>query len=145
MLLYLKTPLAEKLDIYGCNEYFGWYKGLPEAADNIEWEMKYKKPLVITEFGGGALYNYHGTKRTRWTEEYQEDVYVHNLKMLSKIPFLRGTAPWILMDFRSPRRVLNGIQDGYNRKGLISDQGQKKKAFWVMKIFYDQIEKEGSR
>ncbi|HKJ43399.1 MAG TPA: glycoside hydrolase family 2 TIM barrel-domain containing protein [Sunxiuqinia sp.] len=141
-VVILEDPLAKYLDIYGCNEYYGWYAGFPEAADNITWEMKYNKPLVITEFGGGALYNYHGSKKTRWTEEYQEDVYKHNLKMLDKIPFLRGTAPWILMDFRSPKRVLTGIQDGYNRKGLISDQGQKKKAFWVMKDFYEKKERE---
>ena len=140
-VVILEDPLAEYLDIYGCNAYYGWYSGLPEAADSVQWEMTYTKPLVITEFGGGALYGNHGTKRTRWSEEYQEDVYVHNLKMMSRIPFLRGTAPWILMDFRSPKRVLTGIQDGYNRKGLISDQGQKKKAFWVMKDFYDKIEK----
>jgi len=140
-VVILEDPLAEYLDLYGCNEYYGWYGSLPEAADQVQWEMKYNKPLVITEFGAGALYGNHGTKRTRWTEEYQEDVYVHNLKMLSDIPFLRGTCPWILMDFRSPKRVLTGIQDGYNRKGLISDQGQKKKAFYIMQDFYKKMEK----
>lgn len=141
-VVVLDDPLAKYLDIYGCNEYYGWYTGLPEAADDVTWEMPSTKPLVITEFGGGALYGYHGNKNTRWTEEYQEDVYKHNLKMFDKIPFLRGTNPWILMDFRSPRRVLTGIQDGFNRKGLISDQGLKKKAFWAVKGFYDEKEKE---
>ena len=58
--------------------------------------------------------------------------------MLNKIPFLRGTTPWILMDFRSPRRVLPEVQDFYNRKGLVSDRGQKKKAFYVMQDFYKE-------
>ena len=48
---------------------------------------------------------------TRWTEEYQENVYEHQVKMLKRIPFLRGACPWILMDFRSPRRPLPGIQE----------------------------------
>ncbi len=56
--------------------------------------------------------------------------------MLERIPFLRGTTPWILMDFRSPRRQLPRIQDFFNRKGLVSDRGQKKKAFFVMQRFY---------
>jgi beta-glucuronidase len=43
------------------------------------------------------------------------------------------------MDFRSPRRPLTGIQDFYNRKGLISDHGEKKKAFFVMQIHYQQL------
>jgi beta-glucuronidase len=58
--------------------------------------------------------------------------------MLNKIPFLRGTTPWILMDFRSPRRVLPVVQDFYNRKGLVSDRGQKKNAFYVMQEFYKE-------
>jgi len=38
------------------------------------------------------------------------------------------------MDFRCPRRFLSGIQDYYNRKGLLSDRGQKKQAFYVLRI-----------
>jgi beta-glucuronidase len=56
--------------------------------------------------------------------------------MLSHIPQLAGMSPWILMDFRSPRRALAGIQNYYNRKGLVSDQGQRKQAFYVLKEFY---------
>jgi beta-glucuronidase len=59
--------------------------------------------------------------------------------MLKRIPFLRGTSPWILMDFRSPRRTLPGIQDYFNRKGLISERGQKKEAFFVLQQFYESL------
>jgi len=59
--------------------------------------------------------------------------------MLKQIPFLRGISPWILMDFRSPRRTLPEIQDFYNRKGLISDQGQKKKAFFILQDYYKSL------
>jgi beta-glucuronidase len=58
--------------------------------------------------------------------------------MLNRIPQLRGMSPWILMDFRSPRRQLPGIEDGFNRKGLISDQGEKKKAFFVLQKAYKE-------
>jgi beta-glucuronidase len=56
--------------------------------------------------------------------------------MLTKIPQFRGLSPWILCDFRSPRRPLPGIQDGWNRKGLIGENGTKKKAFYVLQEFY---------
>jgi len=59
--------------------------------------------------------------------------------MLRKIPQFRGATPWILCDFRSPRRQLPGIQDGWNRKGLIGENGKKKLAFTVLKEFYDQM------
>ena len=77
-----------------------------------------------------------GDAMARFTEEYQENVFQHQVKMLSRIPTLRGTTPWVLMDFRSPRRSLPGIQDYFNRKGLVSVRGEKKKAFFVMQDFY---------
>jgi beta-glucuronidase len=135
----IDDPLGEFLDVLGCNEYVGWYDGLPEKADELEWKSKYQKPLVMSEFGGDALFGHHGDPLTRWTEEYQENIFQHQIGMLKRIPFLRGTAPWILMDFRSPRRPLPGIQDYWNRKGLISDRGEKKKAFYVMQRWYREL------
>ena len=135
----IDDPLGEYLDVLGCNEYVGWYDGLPEKADRLEWKTKYQKPLIMSEFGGDALYGKHGDALTRWTEEYQESLYQHQVKMLKRISFLRGTCPWILMDFRSPRRPLPGIQDFHNRKGLISDRGEKKKAFYVMQQYYHEL------
>ena len=129
---------AATLDVIGCNEYVGWYERTPEDADRITWKTPYTKPLIMTEFGADAQFGLHGDPDERWTEEYQESVYRHQIVMLNKIPFLRGTTPWILMDFRSPRRVLPVVQDFYNRKGLVSDRGQKKKAFYVMQEFYKQ-------
>jgi len=135
-VVILDDPLAEYLDVYGCNEYFGWYTGTPEKADSMTWEIRYNKPLIISEFGAGALQGFRGDKMQRWTEEFQDEVYRHNIVMLDRIPFLRGTTPWILKDFRSPKRVLPGIQDGYNRKGLVSNRGVRKKAFYTLKAWY---------
>ena len=135
----IDDPLGEFLDVLGCNEYVGWYDGLPDKADRLEWKTKYDKPLIMSEFGGDALYGHHGDVLTRWTEEYQESIYQHQIGMLRRIPFLRGTAPWILMDFRSPRRPLPGIQDYWNRKGLISNRGEKKKAFYVLQKWYREL------
>jgi beta-glucuronidase len=56
--------------------------------------------------------------------------------MLRKIPQLRGTIPWILMDFRSPGRNIPKLQDGYNRKGFISEKGEKKQAFTLLQKAY---------
>lgn len=135
-------PLGAYLDVLGCNEYVGWYDGVPEKADGLRWKVVQNKPLVISEFGGDALFGHHGDKGQRWTEEYQKDLYDHQLAMLRKIPSLRGMSPWILTDFRSPRRPLPRIQDFYNRKGLISNRGERKQAFYVLQNFYRELMKE---
>jgi beta-glucuronidase len=135
-------PLGQYLDVLGCNEYVGWYDGLPEKADGLTWKVTLSKPLIISEFGGDALFGLHGDKGVRWTEEYQKDLYEHQIGMLRKIPALRGMSPWILTDFRSPRRPLPHIQDFYNRKGLISSAGERKQAFYVLQSFYRELIKE---
>lgn len=137
----LDDPLGQYLDVLGCNEYLGWYEGPPELADMTEWASRYDKPLVMSEFGGDAKAGLHGNATERWTEEYQESIYQHQIPMLKRIVFLRGMSPWILMDFRSPRRELPGIQDFYNRKGLVSDKGEKKKAFFVLQDYYRTLGK----
>ena len=130
--------LGEALDVIGTNEYIGWYEQKPEAADITEWRINYQKPLIMSEFGGDAKAGLHGGENERWTEEYQANIYRHQLGMLNRIPQLRGMSPWILMDFRSPNRPLAGIQDEFNRKGLVSDQGQKKAAFFVLQKAYKE-------
>jgi beta-glucuronidase len=131
-------PFGAYTDLLSFNEYVGWYVGLPDKLQKIRWTLKYEKPVVISEFGAGALQGFHGDKLTRFSEEFQEDVYRQTLAMLQKIPAWRGATPWILCDFRSPRRPLAHMQDGWNRKGLIGENGTKKKAFYVLKEFYDQ-------
>ncbi|MGD0629289.1 MAG: glycoside hydrolase family 2 TIM barrel-domain containing protein [Terracidiphilus sp.] len=129
-------PLGKALDVIGTNEYVGWYEQTPEGADTTDWRVDYDKPVIMSEFGGGAKAGLHGADNERWTEEFQADIYRHQMGMLNRVPNLRGMSAWILMDFRSPTRNLAGIQDGYNRKGLISDQGQKKAAFFVLQKAY---------
>lgn len=133
----IHDPFAEVVDILSFNQYIGWYDGLPEKCHTISWKIEQDKPVLISEFGAGAKQGLHGDKETRWTEEYQAYLYIETLKMIDQIDQLQGFSPWILVDFRSPRRVLPEIQDGWNRKGLISEDGKKKKAFFVLKDFYE--------
>ena len=131
----LNDNMNEYVDVVSFNQYIGWYRDVNDAP-KMKWEIPYNKPVIVSEFGGGAKYGYHGTKNQRWTEEFQENLYRENIAMLDKIDGLAGTTPWILKDFRSPRRVLPDVQDYYNRKGLFSDKGEKKLAFYVLRDWY---------
>ncbi len=132
----IDDPFAEEVDVLSFNEYIGWYDGLPEKCEKITWKIEQDKPVLISEFGAGAKQGLHGNKNERWTEEFQEDLYIKTLAMLDKIDKIQGLSPWILVDFRSPRRVLPNIQEGWNRKGLISEDGTKKKAFFILNDYY---------
>ena len=132
----IDDPFASVVDVLSFNQYIGWYDGLPEKCSKISWEITQNKPVIVSEFGAGAKSGFFGDKNERWTEDYQAFLYEETLKMLEKNPNIRGMSPWILVDFKSPRRVLPRIQDGWNRKGLISEDGQYKKAFYVLQKYY---------
>ena len=138
----IDDPFADHVDVLSFNQYVGWYDGLPDKIDRIQWNIKQNKPVLISEFGADAKYGLHGDSLTRWSEEYQKVVYEKTIKMLQRIPQWRGVTPWILVDFRSPRRLLPGVQDGFNRKGLLSDKGEKKAAYDVLKNFYSRTKKQ---
>jgi len=136
----VSDPTAELLDVYGINEYYGWYGfGSPEERRKISelrWKFPYQMPVIVSEFGAGALYGYRGGPNDYWTEDFQEYTYRRQLAMLDRLDFAKGLSPWILLDFRSPRRLHPKWQKGYNRKGLMDERGRRKKAFAVLAAYY---------
>lgn len=128
--------LADHLDVIGLNEYMGWYEPdfskLPDLFENSRPD----KPVIVTEFGGGALAGHHGSRDEMFTEENQAWIYERQTRTIGSIPYIKGMSPWILYDFRSPKRA-NRFQRGYNRKGLLSeDKRHRKAAFFVLQEFY---------
>ena len=150
--LSIADPLGESLDLISYNEYFGWYyvtfftdqmmisegtlrELMFEVMPKIKISSIFNKPIHISEFGAGAKYGNHTNKI--WSEEYQAKLYKHQLEMLSNNPQIQGISPWVFKDFRAMLRPLPGIQDFYNRKGLIDENGNKKEAFKVLADFYE--------
>lgn len=136
-VLSVRDNMSRYVDIISLNEYVGWYDGTNEKIDRVRWEIDYEKPIIISEFGGGAPYGNHGDASQIWTEEYQAELYRRTLRMIEeRMPLVSGISPWVLKDFRSPRRLLPQTQDGFNRKGIISDRGERKQAFYVLQDYY---------
>jgi len=131
----IDDPLVGDLDVMAINTYNGWYSDDPLAAlPGLEWRSPANKPLIFSEFGAAALAGFHdaGNDPHKFSEEYQAEYYRQTLAMAAKVPFLAGMSPWILKDFRSPRRQHPVYQQGWNRKGLISETGTRKAAFGVL-------------
>jgi beta-glucuronidase len=137
-VMVLADPLAAVVDVLAINTYNGWYgPDAPSEIGDIEWRLPPDKPLIFSEFGADAKKGrYQPGDPHKFSEDYQADYYRATLGVADKIPTLAGTSPWILKDFRSPRRQRPVIQDGWNRKGLISEIGEKKAAFFVLAEWY---------
>ena len=133
-------PLADLIDVVAVNTYQGWYGGAPlERVPTLEWQNPSGKPFLFSEFGAGAKYGFHDPELEKYSEEFQQAYYKVTLEMVQKVPGLAGLSPWILKDFQSPRRMHHEYQDYWNRKGLISPEGDKKLAFYVLRDYYLEI------
>lgn len=135
--LAIDDPLVGKLDVLAVNIYAGWYgSDTLDTVAKLKWKVPADRPLILSEFGADALAGYRNDGMKKFTEEYQAEYYRQTLAMADGIPTLRGMSPWILKDFRSPRREHPVFQNGWNRKGIVSELGVRKQAFGVLADYY---------
>lgn len=137
--VHIDDPLGEHVDVIGVNQYLGWYYGNREDIAATRWTSVFQKPIIFSELGAGAKFGRHGDQDEIWTEEFQAAVYDAQIEMVEAQTECAGVSPWILKDFRTPMRTLPGIQDGYNRKGLVSEEGEKKLAFHTLQTYYNTL------
>ena len=137
--LMIKDRLSDALDLIGINEYFGWYEPDFEKLPKILSNSEPGKPVLICEFGAGARSGQRGSEHELFTEDKQKKLYERQIAVFRKCPYIAGVTPWILYDFRCPRR-LNRYQEGYNRKGVIdADRKTRKLAFYTLQKFYSEM------
>lgn len=157
--IHIDDPLAEIVDVAAINQYFGWYysgflasaanvspykarKVMLENIPKIRFHVPNNKPFVFSELGAGAKRGKTAKEEDLavFSEEYQAMVYRKQTEMAKNQEGLVGMSPWILKDFRSVMRLYQGVQDYWNRKGLITDNGERKKAFFVLRDFYGGLQ-----
>jgi len=139
----LSDPVADKLDVVSVNKYFGWYHPWTEKPEEMRIEIAPDRPFIYSEFGSEAMYGQDGdaNKAWSWGELHQEKLYKDHVTMFANIANLRGVAPWVMVDFKSPYRLHQTQQNYWNRKGVISDKGLYKKAWYVLYDYYNSIKK----
>ena len=135
----IEDRLAERLDLVGINEYYGWYEPDIEDLADIGRNYDLKRPLIITETGADAPAGRRSNRNELFSEDQMLTCYENQFKTIAGIEAIKGFCPWILYDFRTERRK-NSFQHGYNRKGLIdADKETKKLSFGALRHFYRNV------
>ncbi len=126
------------VDIVSINRYDAWYgPGLDAIASGLEDMLKWLntpasgakgKPVIMSEFGAGAIYGVRQRQAAHWSEEYQCDVLDESLRVYLQHPAVAGAFIWQFCDcrvttdnwaMRRPRTMNNkGIVDEYRRPKL---------------------------
>ena len=124
----------EFCDLMGLNRYYGWYAqsgqldtGCANLAAELEaMHTKFKKPLILTEFGADTIPGHHAQPPEMFSEEYQADMLAQYLQVLRGQPYVVGEHVWNLCDFKTSQGVRR--MGGMNMKGVFTRDRRPKLA-----------------
>ena len=131
------SQVADLVDFTALNRYYGWYEehgwldyGLEALKEEVYgWYEKYKKPILMSEFGTDTLEGLHSLPSETFSEEYQTEFLQTYCNAFDEMPFVIGEHVWNFADFKTKQGV---IRVRGNRKGVFSrDRQPKLAAYWL--------------
>ncbi len=142
-MVHTTGPLGDKVsqwvDVICVNRYYAWYNdhghldviGLQLKDEMEQWHQKYKKPVIMSEYGADTIAGFHKLPAVAFTEEFQ-CLYMNEYhKIFDCLDFMIGEHPWAYADFQT-KQGLNRV-DG-NKKGIFMRNRQPKMAaYWLRK------------
>lgn len=128
-----QEAIAQLFDVIGINRYYGWYEdtgNLKLAEKHLEdelneWQRKFGKPLVITEYGADTESGLHSVPGSPWSEEYQSDYYDMYHRVFDRVEAVVGEQVWNFADFNTTPGIVR--VDG-NKKGVFTRSRRPKMA-----------------
>jgi len=142
----------EFADFISVNNYTAWYgkdgTTLPDwityinkLTDYMEQTGNGHKPIVVSEFGAGAIYGVREMEEgLYWTENYQKEYLEYTLDLFMDHKRIQGALIWQFCDIRSGtrsresgiRRLLSRPRS-FNNKGLVNEFRRPKMAYYAVK------------
>ncbi|MCD8326422.1 MAG: hypothetical protein LUC90_07000 [Lachnospiraceae bacterium] len=128
-------------DVVSVNMYSGWYQDVDvrEVHDKeMDWIAQSGgagKPVIISEFGAGAMYGYRDRSRCKWSEERQADILRENMEVYLDDRRLSGVFIWQFADCRvtEEENWFAARARCHNNKGVVDEFRRPKIAFDVVK------------
>ncbi len=122
------------VDVVCLNRYCGWYTqpgqidlGLEFLDKEIELVHKlYPKPFILSEFGTDTIPGHHAQPPEMFSEEYQAEFLVKQIKLTDSKPFVVGQHIWNMCDFKTSQAVHR--MAAYNYKGVFTRDRRPKLA-----------------
>ncbi|CAK7235504.1 hypothetical protein SBRCBS47491_009315 [Sporothrix bragantina] len=121
-----KDLITDLFDVICLNRYYGWYAhtGDLESAETAfetelkGWVAKYKKPIVMTEYGADTMSGMRSHYCTPWSEDYQVAYYNMCHRVHDRVPEVVGEQVWNFADFQTAANHIFRV-DG-NKKGIFT-------------------------
>lgn len=120
-----KDTIADMFDVICLNRYHGWYSDtgdLESAERHLEDDLnafaeKFKRPLIVTEYGTDTVAGLHDVQEKPWSEEYQTAFLEMYHRVFDRVDAVIGEQVWNFADFSTSDGVMR--VDG-NKKGVFT-------------------------
>lgn len=137
--------IADLFDILMLNRYYGWYTqtGDLSSAERAlekelrEWESKYGKPIIITEYGADTMPGFHSLYEQPWSEEYQSAFLEMYHRVFDRVEAVAGEHVWNFADFQTSNGIIR--VDG-NKKGAFTRDRRPKAAAHTLRGRWSQLQ-----
>jgi beta-glucuronidase len=131
-------------DVISINQYIGWYGGSMDEWPAFLDKFRARRselgldnvPVIMSEFGGAAIYGHHTFDNVHWTEEYQAELLSYTLELFSRDPMIVGTYVWQFTDIRTCLEAGINRARGFNNKGILNEYRKPKQAYFAVKKAY---------
>lgn len=119
---------AEYVDVWGTNQYSGWYGGkVQNTGMSLDWAHRKRpgRPMLVTEVGAEGILGARSLEMHPWTEDYQAELLCAHLRQILDRDFVAGFFIWLFIDYECGSIGIRGI----NAKGLVDEFRRPKLAF----------------
>lgn len=129
---------ADLFDFISLNRYYGWYDEIGNIgaieplykADLGQYYEKFRKPIIITEFGADTVEGIHSLYSIAFSEEYQCEYLTECCRVFDNMPYVVGEHVWNFADFKTKEGTLR-VRG--NRKGVFTKEREPKAAAFLLK------------
>lgn len=146
---YDEDLAGDHMDVIMHNNYPAWYSDTgsteviePQIVDEYRhmWE-RYRKPIMISEYGAGSVVGLHSDPSFVFTEDFQTEAlgcFHRAFDQLRESGFFFGEHVWNFADFMTTQK---GNRVYGNRKGILTRERQPKAAAKVIRCRYYKLAK----
>ena len=139
-----KELVADLFDVICLNRYYGWYVDTGDLvsaeagleAELEQWQEKYARPLIMTEYGGDTMPGLHSVWDQPWTEEYQVALLDLFHRVHDRVPAVVGEQVWNFADFQTSAGIFR--VDG-NKKGVFTRDRRPKAAAHALRARWSAL------
>ncbi len=132
------------VDVVSFNYYTAWYYNSHEESFEqfVKRTREYvnshagEKPIIMSEFGGGAIKGSTSFDGQRWTENYQEALLENAIEAYLGSGEICGAYIWQYCDINSQFELEMTRPRGFNNKGIVDEYRRPKMAFYAVKRAY---------